>query len=219
MSETFAVHKLRVDNAHPTPAPAWAILSPGSADDDPVVSFTTKFNDTGFLFRAYTMNQAGGFQWSVRHGRNTVVVEKTAAAMLLKFSHYWGALCERERIHLATHAFALDALGDAGAKAEISTDAGLLAISDTGGAALDPVFVPETLEYALSTQAGRLQLTALRNHDNQAVRWQFGNLHQNGPNSNFRLVRGENVILVRVTAEDTTTVRTYTVTATRTVGG
>ena len=124
-----------------------------------------------------------------------------------------------ERVHLAAHAFALDSLDDAGAKTIISKDSSLLAISDPGGATLDPVFVADTFEYMLSVNAGRIQLTALRNHDNQSVRWKLGNQYQTGPNSNFRIVRGDNVIMIRVTAEDTITISTYTVTVTRTVGG
>ena len=220
MAETYTEHKSRIDNAYPTLTPIWMVLSPGTADDDPVASFTTKFDDMNYLFHVYATSISGDLVWTISRGRNVVINSVEAiTSLFLQFQQYWSAFCEKERVHLATHAFALDSLDDAGAKTIISKDSSLLAVSDPGGATLNPVFVADTLEYMLSANAGRIQLTALRNHDNQSVRWKLGNEYQTGPNSNFRIVRGDNIIMIRVTAEDTITTSTYTVTVTRTVGG
>ena len=219
MPQTYAQHKESIDNQYPTPVPVWKLEDMGgSAHTDDVARFETIFNGANYSFAMYSNIDNDLIYWSVKQNGQVVIPSTLAIAdCMSQFRDYWNEVCGNLRLHKATHAFALEQLTEAGVTGELSPDTTLRALAPiTEGVVLDPVFDSETLGYTLSTNAGRLQLTALRNHDNQQVRWKFGEDFQTGPNATFRLVRGINVIEVRVTAENTVSDRTYIVTATRT---
>ncbi len=220
MAQTYAQHKEAVDNQYPTPVPVWKLEEAGgSSQVDDVARFETEFNGGKYAFAMYSHINNDQVVWSIkRNGQVVIGSTLTLADCMSQFVSHWNDFCGGQRQHKASHAFALEQLTEAGVSNELSSDTTLRGLAPLmEGVVLTPTFDPETLRYMISINAGRLQLSALRNHDNQVVRWKFGDIYQNGPNGTFRLIRGENVIEVRVTAENTISDRTYIVTVTRVV--
>ena len=104
-----------------------------------------------------------------------------------------------------------------------STDATLSNLTLSRGA-LSPAFVPPTTEYATMVASGvsRVTVTPTKNDSNASVAYFDGSDEpltdaDTGSANTFEvdLATGANVVKVKVTAEDATTARTYTLTITR----
>ncbi len=104
----------------------------------------------------------------------------------------------------------------------LSGDANLNALTVSAGA-LTPAFASGTTAYSLSTTALTSNVTATRSHSAATLQYQVNGgtwttLASGTSSAAFNLVLGLNTVNVRVTAENGT-VKTYTVSVTRTAGG
>lgn len=96
------------------------------------------------------------------------------------------------------------------APATYSTDAALQSLQVSPGT-LEPAFSPDVENYsvAVGLDTERLTVSAVPNSDRAAVAVEGGS----------ELLEGENTVVCRVTAEDGTTVRSYTILVNKTEGG
>ena len=128
----------------------------------------------------------------------------------------------------STYTFQLRAVNSSGAGVRAdanaaSTDASLSGLSLSAGT-LTPAFAAATTSYAatVANTVSRVTVTPARNHTGATVAYLDGSdaaLADADPNTDHQqvdLVIGPNTIKVKVTAEDGTTVQTYTVVVTRT---
>ena len=103
-----------------------------------------------------------------------------------------------------------------------SADASLSALA-IGEETLTPAFVPATTEYSatVGNSVSSVTLTVTKNHSNATIEYlaaDDSSLADADPSENdfqVELSTGANVVKVKVTAQDTTSTRTYTVTVTR----
>ncbi|MYI68384.1 MAG: hypothetical protein F4103_06430, partial [Boseongicola sp. SB0673_bin_14] len=110
--------------------------------------------------------------------------------------------------------------------AAASADATLSALALSEGT-LDPAFDPviETYAASVANAAVEVTVTATANHAGATVEWLDGDdaaladADDAADGHQARLEEGENVVKMKVTAEDGTTTRTYTVTVTRAATG
>ena len=128
----------------------------------------------------------------------------------------------------STHTFQLQAVNSSGAGPHAdmgetaSTDASLSGLSLSTGT-LAPAFAAATTSYAatVANTVSRVTVTPVRNHTGATVAYLDGSdaaLADADPNTDHQqvdLVIGPNTIKVKVTAEDSATVQTYTVVVTR----
>ena len=128
----------------------------------------------------------------------------------------------------STHTFQLRAVNSSGAGAHAdtgaaSTDASLSGLTLSGGT-LTPAFAAATTSYAatVANTVSRVTVTPVRNHTGATVAYLDGSdaaladADLNTDHQQVDLIIGPNTIKVKVTAEDGTTVQTYTVVVTRT---
>ena len=128
----------------------------------------------------------------------------------------------------STHTFQLRAVNSSGAGAHAdtgaaSTDASLSGLTLSGGT-LTPAFAAATTSYAatVANTVSRVTVTPVRNHTGATVAYLDGSdaaladADLNTDHQQVDLIIGPNTIKVKVTAEDGTTVQTYTVVVMRT---